>query len=84
MNHSAELCLLNFFLLYPIKEWDELDFKIRNAETYVSYRKVLLNFIRPTGNSTFKIYDLLGIKLLTALRLGFSQFSEDRHNFADS
>ena len=33
---------------------------------------MLLNFIRPIGNSTHKIYDLLGIKLLTRLRLGFS------------
>ena len=33
-----------------------------------------------------KIYDLLGIKLLTRLRLGFSHLSEHkfRHNFADS
>ena len=47
---------------------------------------MLLNFIRPTGNSTYKIYDQLGIKLLTRLRLGFSHLSEHkfRHNFADS
>ena len=47
---------------------------------------MLLNFIRPTGNSTYKIYDPLGIKLLTRLRLGFSHLSEHkfRHNFADS
>ena len=47
---------------------------------------MLLNFIRPIGNSTHKIYDPLGIKLLTRLRLGFSHLSEHkfRHNFADS
>ena len=47
---------------------------------------MLLNFIRPTGNSTYKIYDPLGIKLLTRLRLGFSHLFEHkfRHNFADS
>ena len=46
---------------------------------------MLLNFIRPTGNSTYKIYDPLGVKLLTRLRLGFSHLSEHklRHNFAD-
>ena len=47
---------------------------------------MLPNFIRPTGNSAYKIYDPLGIKLLTRLRLGFSYLSEHkvRHNFADS
>ena len=37
-------------------------------------------------NSTYKIYDPLGIKLLIRLRLGFSPLSEQkfRHSFADS
>ena len=44
-----------------------------------------LKFIRPTGSSTYKIYDPLGIKLSTRLRLGFSHLPEHkfRHNFAD-
>ena len=44
------------------------------------------NFVIITGNKTCKIYDTLGIKLLTRLRLGFSYLSEHkfRHNFADS
>ena len=47
---------------------------------------MLLNFTRHIGNSTYKIYDSLGIILLTRLRLGFSHFSEHkfRHYFADS
>ena len=55
----------NSFLLYAIKEWNKLDSEIRNAETHASLREMLLNFIRPIGNSTYKIYDLLGRKLLT-------------------
>ena len=53
---------------------------------HASFRKMLLKFIRPIENSTYKIYDPLGIKLLTRLRLGFSRLSEHkfRHNFADS
>ena len=53
---------------------------------HVSFRKMLLNFIKPTGNITYKIYEPLGIKLLTRLRLGFSHLSEHkfRRNFADS
>ena len=50
------------------------------------FDKMLLNFIRTIGNSTYKIYDPLGIKLLTRLRLGLSHLSEHkfRHKFADS
>ena len=76
----------NSFLPYPIKEWNKLDPEIRNAGTYAYFRKMLLKFIRAIGNSTYKIYDSLGIKLLTRLQLGFSHLSEHkfRHNFADS
>ena len=76
----------NSFLPYTIKEWNKLDSEIRNAETYASFRKMLLNFIRPIGNSTYKIYDPLGIKLLTRFWLGFSHLFEHKftHNFADS
>ena len=76
----------NSFLLYAIKEWHKLDSEIRNSETYVSFRKMLLNFIRTTGNSPYNIYDLFEVKLLTRLRLGFSHLSEHkiRHNFAVS
>ena len=45
-----------------------------------------INFIRLTGNSTYKISNLLGTKQLTRLWLGFSHFSEHRfrQNFSDS
>ena len=36
------------------KEWNKLDFEIRNAETYAFFQKILLNFIRPIGNRTTK------------------------------
>ena len=53
---------------------------------YRVQKENLLNFIRPIGNNTYKIYDLLGKKLLTRLRLGFSHLSKHkfRHNFANS
>ena len=76
----------NHFLPYAIKEWSKLDPEIRNAETYTFFRKMLQNFLRPTGKATYKIYDPLGIKLLTRSLLGFSYLSEHkfRQNFADS
>ena len=55
----------NSSLRYAMKNWNKLDPEITTAETYDSFRKMLLNFIRATGNSTFKIYDTLGMKRLT-------------------
>ena len=66
------------------KGWNKVDPRIRNAK-HVSFGKMLLSFIRSAGNSAYKICDLLGIKLLTGLRLDFSHLSEHkfRHSFAD-
>ena len=44
---------------------------------------MLLNFIKPTGNSTNKIYDLLGINLDCSLILAISQ-NTNLDIFADS
>ena len=39
----------------------------------------LLKIIRPLGNSTYKIWDISGVKLLTKLRVQFSALNE--HSF---
>ena len=43
----------NTFLPHVVKEWNKLGPEIRNAEIHASFRKMLLNFIRPTENSTY-------------------------------
>ena len=58
--------------MYATKELNKLDPEIRKAETYAYFRKMHLKFIRSTGNSTYKIYDPLEIKLITRLRLSLS------------
>ena len=45
---------------------------IRNSASPNTFKKKLLNFIRPCANSIFDILYPLGIKLLTRLRLGDS------------
>ena len=47
---------------------------------------MLLHFIKPTANSTYKPYDMLGIKPLTRLQFGFSDLFKQkfRHNSAES
>ena len=76
----------NSFFPYTLNEWNKLDEGIRTTSSFLTFRKNLLNFIRPSGNSIFDINDALGIKLLTRLRLGFSHLNEHkfRHNFRDS
>ena len=75
----------NSFLPYAIKEWNKLDPENKIVETYASFQKMLLNFVIPTRNSSYKLYDLPGIKPLTMLRLGFRYLLERkfRHNFVD-
>ena len=50
------------------------------------FRKKHLTFVRPLENDTYGIYDLLGVRLLNRLRLGFSHLREHkfRHNLADT
>ena len=76
----------NSFLPQTIKEWNKLDTSICQAPSYSAFRKALLDFIRPTANSTFGTNDVSGLKLLTRLRVGFSHLREHKfkHNFQDT
>ena len=50
------------------------------------FKKNLLKFIRPSGNSVFRYHNPKRIKLLTRLRLGLSRLREHKfkHGFLDS
>ena len=76
----------NSFLPQTIREWNKLDTSICQAPSYSVFRKALLDFIRPTANSTFGTNDVSGLKLLTRLRVGFSHLREHKfkHNFQDT
>ena len=76
----------NIFLPCVIREWNKHDPDKRSCLSYDSFRKAMLNFIRPSENNIFNIPDQVGIKLITRLRLGFSQLREHkfRHNFEDT
>ena len=77
---------INSFFHSAITEWNKLDLKIRNSASFNTFKKRLLNFIRPCANSIFDIHNPLGIKLLTRLRLGLSHLHEHkfRHCFQDT
>ena len=73
----------NTFFPYCIREWNELHVSIRTVATLSQFKNELIKCIRPPKRSTFKIDDILGIKLITRIRLGFSHLREHkhRHNF---
>ena len=67
----------NSFIPYIIKEWNKLDPNKWSCQSCKSFRKALLNFIRPSENKIFTIHDQVGIKLLTRLRLGLGHLNFD-------
>ena len=69
----------NTFFLYCIREWNELHVSIRTATTLSQFKNELIKCIRPPKRSTFKIDDILGIKLITRISLGLYTFN-DRSN----
>ena len=76
----------NSFFPFATSGWNKLDLNIRNSASLNTFKKKLLNFIRPCAKSIFDIHDSLGIKLLTRLRLGLSHLHEHkfRHWFQDT
>ena len=71
------------FFPYSISEWNKLDPDLRNAKSYSTFRKSLLTSGQPSPNNIYKIYDPLGLKLLTRLRLGLSDLNIE-HRFNDN
>ena len=59
---------------YCINEWNNLKADIRNAKSISIFKKLIVG--KKDGNSLFFVYDSLGEKLLTRLRLKFSHLKE--------
>ena len=74
----------NTFFPYCINEWNNLTVEIRNSKLVGAFKK-LIN-AKKKKNLIFSIYDPLGVKLLTRLRLQFSHLNEHkfRHGFGDT
>ena len=72
------------FFPYCIKEWNNLKVEIRNAKSINIFKNLIMN--KKEEHSLFSVYDPLGIKLLTRLRLQFSHLNEHkfRHGFGDT
>ena len=82
-NISRTKWFSNTYFQNSINEWNSLDVSIRKCETVSQFKTKLINLVRPPKKSTFKIHDINGIKLLTRLRVEFSDLRSHRfrHNF---
>ena len=83
--HCRTDCFKNSFFPSTLSDWFNLDITIRNSESIAVFKSRLLSFILPIANNVYNIFDPVGLKLLTRLRIGFSDLNEHRfrHNFQD-
>ena len=74
----------NSYFQNTVSEWNLLENEIRTSPSISQFKKKLLAIIRPKINPTYNIRDILGIRLLTKLRVEFSALNGHRfkHNFA--
>ena len=81
--HCRTDCFKYSFFPSTLRDWFALDDSIRNSESISAFKNKLISLIRPCQNSVFNIFDPIGLKFLTRLRLGFSHLNEHRfrHNF---
>ena len=74
------------FFSYYISEWNKLSTVLRNSASASIIKNDLLKFIRPKNATIYKIFDHIGLKLLTRLRVNLSHLRQHkfRHNFLDT
>ena len=73
----------NSFFPFCINNWNNLDNSIKSSPSLSIFKTNLNKFVRPKGNTFFSIRDSFGIKLLTKIRVCFSDLRDHRfnHNF---
>ena len=59
---SKENFFQNSFFPSIVIEWNKLDQNIRNPENLNIFKKKLLEFVRPSGNSFFRCHNPKGVK----------------------
>ena len=76
--HSRTKCFKNSFFPSTMNDWFNLDSTIRDSESIAIFKTRLLSFIRAIASNVYNIFDPIGLKFLTRLRLGFSHRNEHR------
>ena len=70
----------NSFFPYCIKIWNSLADSVKSLPTLSRFKDHLYQFIRPKGSGYYGIHDKHGIKLLTKIRVEFSDLRDHRYN----
>ena len=68
----------SFFFPHVIIEWNRYDSNNRSSIIYIMFLNGLLKFTRLIKRKTFNVTDSFGMKMLTRLRLGFSNLWEHK------
>ena len=76
--HCRTDCFKNSFFPSTRNNRYKLDETIRNSESISVFKSRLLSFIRPLKSNVYNIFDPVGLKFLTRLRLGFSHLNEHK------
>ena len=63
-------CFKYSFFPSTLYDWFRLDVNIRNSESISLFKSTLLSFICPSQCNKYNIFEPIGLKLLTRLRLG--------------
>ena len=84
--HTKSKSFSNTFLPFQIKEWTNLDAKIRNLPCRYRFKKSFLIYLKTDENSIFDVHNPIGIKVLNWLILNLSGLKEHnfRHNFRNT
>ena len=88
-NVETYYCRTNLFKYsffpYVIVKGNKLDINLHSAKSFLIFRNSLLKLGRLIQNPLYNIHDLMGIKFLARLRLGFNHLNDHkfRHNFQD-
>ena len=70
----------NTYVPFTVTEWNKLDKSVRNAESSSIFKKSILKFMWPSGNSIFNFHNPKGIKIFPRLRLGLSHLRGHKFN----
>ena len=71
---------------YCLCEWNKLDPSLRSTDSLSKFKAELIKSLRPPKRSVSKISDIVSVRLLMRLQLGFSHLREHKfcHNFSSS
>ena len=72
----------NSFFPSELAEWNKLDSNIRNYPTYSTFKKKILDFIRPRSNDVFNVNSPKGLLFLTCLRVVFSHLRQHKFKYS--